>query len=784
MYLHTYRDKGNFGDGAGQHDLRVNMVHDAVRDIYWMEDDGYHGYRKYLAEMAGGQQLLSANRMDSYFMLPKYESVEMMVPYNLQHAYKFSDVGYIAMHSDLADYNDIELAFKASPYGSYSHNHPDNNGFYISAFGKPLAMHSGYYDAFGTDHHLNVMRQTYAHNSITVDLKGQTDGSILHDGEITGFLHQQEFDLAMGDATKAYDGNLGLFERSIIYVRPDMFVVIDDLKASPDNGKSSFQFWLNAEKKMEIYEEENGTKITNDNAVLDATIQYPKVSAHYSDIWSGADLKNHAITVNAERAAGIQHVRAWFETEPVEKTKIIATLDIHRNDTEARYVEKQEFEDYIKLVFEDGTVIYVNLGEPYEEVVTSDGWTFTGRALCYTDESVMLVKGQNVKQGEKDIIVSDKDISVVIGRDELSISAREDAQVSFALNNNFVEKIEKVTDFDGNEIGQDFGVYTKTGKVTREVKGGVKATSKGVTTNKTKVNKKIAPNAPATAAKTNTQIVETRPEVKYGFEETEGYVTFVTMKNDWSLFLNGKKFTREEIPGKLTLEVDGKVSEVPLSGYMSRTGYANYLGKLSLPNGTYIVEEMSEGLIAGSLKADGEAYSISEVELSTTSKEGSYLKLKNIPIINATVETHVDFDKVKGQLAWFKESDEWIDAAPCAKIYTTRDFLSGGAGVQLFNEPNATITYEVNVPETGDYKFAFKYVAWQDVPTERIFWLNGTDMYHFEPERTASYGATPEEWRACVIKEPIHLEKGKNVLTIEILTNGMWNIDWIGLLKQ
>ena len=58
------------------------------------------------------------------------------------------------------------VSFKAGD-NYWSHVHLDQGAFTIQR-GAPLALDSGYYHGYGSDHHLNYQYQTIAHNTITV----------------------------------------------------------------------------------------------------------------------------------------------------------------------------------------------------------------------------------------------------------------------------------------------------------------------------------------------------------------------------------------------------------------------------------------------------------------------------------------------------------------------------------------------------------------------------------------------------------------------------------------
>jgi hypothetical protein len=48
----------------------------------------------------------------------------------------FPSIGWVAMHSDLADPNRTSVYFKSSPYGSFNHSHADQNAFVIDSAGE------------------------------------------------------------------------------------------------------------------------------------------------------------------------------------------------------------------------------------------------------------------------------------------------------------------------------------------------------------------------------------------------------------------------------------------------------------------------------------------------------------------------------------------------------------------------------------------------------------------------------------------------------------------------
>jgi len=142
----------------------------------------------------------------------------------------FEDVGWVAMHSALADRKRVSVYFKSSPYGSHNHSHADQNAIVVQAGGRALLKSSGYYDFYGSDHFKAWYQSTRASNAITFDGgKGQAQLDLNAKGRIVAFRSAPAYDVAVGDATQAYGGQLKQALRTVVYLRPDVVIVHDRL---------------------------------------------------------------------------------------------------------------------------------------------------------------------------------------------------------------------------------------------------------------------------------------------------------------------------------------------------------------------------------------------------------------------------------------------------------------------------------------------------------------------------------------------------------------------------
>lgn len=173
-------------------------------------------------------------------------------PSDLPQARAFPHVGWVAMHSNMADpASNILLLFHSSPYGSISHNHANQNAFVLEAFGEPLAISSGYYQRYGCPHHAGWTWQTKSHNSILVNNEGQVPRSYTSRGYIREFDNTDGFCYTTGDATEAYGGRLTKFLRHVLFCRPDYFVLMDELETAQP---ATFQWLLHSRSPMALAE--------------------------------------------------------------------------------------------------------------------------------------------------------------------------------------------------------------------------------------------------------------------------------------------------------------------------------------------------------------------------------------------------------------------------------------------------------------------------------------------------------------------------------------------------
>jgi hypothetical protein len=152
----------------------------------------------------------------------------------------FKGIGWVGIQTAMDDPdNHIQFVMKASPYGSISHSHGDQNAFCLSGFGEDLAIQSGHYVAFNSTMHQNWRRQTLSKNAVLIDGKGQYAGkdkarAMQSTGRITAAEDRGDHIYIDGDATAAYrtlTPEVTLARREVYFVNREYFVIVDSIDA-------------------------------------------------------------------------------------------------------------------------------------------------------------------------------------------------------------------------------------------------------------------------------------------------------------------------------------------------------------------------------------------------------------------------------------------------------------------------------------------------------------------------------------------------------------------------
>ena len=266
MYL---QPPGTVGGGFG--DLNAHRRSGDNRELMTvLAAHAQNGHWRWYVDQHGGPVRDSGYIGFVRGALPK---VTAKAPDDLPSSRCFRGTGQAMLNSNLKSAADnVEVIFKSSPFGTHSHGYESNNSMLLYAFGERLLIRTGRRDSYASNHHRNWMWKTKSTNCITVDGAGQQGHSTSAQGRIIAFDTSDRIDYVAGEAGSAYRGALKRFTRHILFIKPELIVLYDQLEAPRASG---FEWRLHSLKKMRVAGQDD-IRIVNKNAAARVSFLAPK----------------------------------------------------------------------------------------------------------------------------------------------------------------------------------------------------------------------------------------------------------------------------------------------------------------------------------------------------------------------------------------------------------------------------------------------------------------------------------------------------------------------------
>jgi len=256
----------------------------------------------------------------------------------------FSDVGLVAMHSDITNTREnLMVAMRSSPFGSYGHMLSDQNVFNIFYGGKKLFYRTGYKVSMKDPHRTGWYQHTKSQNGILVDGEGQPYSTEAF-GWIARFLQGDDLAYAKGDASQAYqsmetgeDYSVLKNHRNLVLLKPDVILVYDELEAAKEVHWS----WLiHSVEEMKIDEQNQTFAVHLENAVGKGKLWASEsLSFHLSDTFEVAAVNWRETRKEDGRLKSYEDNQYHFSASNTEKTsqmRFFAVIQVGQevNDTE------------------------------------------------------------------------------------------------------------------------------------------------------------------------------------------------------------------------------------------------------------------------------------------------------------------------------------------------------------------------------------------------------------------------------------------------------------------
>jgi Heparinase II/III-like protein len=153
----------------------------------------------------------------------------------------FSSIGEVSLRTGDTQ---LQIYFRASPYGSFNHSHPDQNSFIVNWKGARLIGRSGTYDAYDSLHYKTWYKTTAAQSTLTFDAnEGQVVNSLNATGSVKAVGSSGQFSWVLGDSADAYR-NVKRANRLLILRDSGQWLVVDFTELDPRFGPKSATFNL------------------------------------------------------------------------------------------------------------------------------------------------------------------------------------------------------------------------------------------------------------------------------------------------------------------------------------------------------------------------------------------------------------------------------------------------------------------------------------------------------------------------------------------------------------
>ncbi|MBI4877846.1 MAG: DUF4962 domain-containing protein [Acidobacteria bacterium] len=245
-------------------------------------------------------------------------------PSGLPPSKVFRGTGVAVLNDTLLDAaENVQIRFKASPMGRWSHGHDPHNSFTLNAYGQALLVNNVYRDLYGSPFHAKWVWTTRAQNAVLVNGEGQKPRSADLGGRIVKWQFEDGLDYVAGDAGASYEGRLKSALRHVVFVKPDVVVLVDELEAP---HPSTFQWMLHAHQAFDV--DQAGQKLTVNRGPAGVLVDYAAAQPLKMRQWTGYDPEPDWEYLKSVKSSGIPpqwHVEA-SSVEPATRALTLTVL--------------------------------------------------------------------------------------------------------------------------------------------------------------------------------------------------------------------------------------------------------------------------------------------------------------------------------------------------------------------------------------------------------------------------------------------------------------------------
>lgn len=190
------------------------------------------------------------------------------------------------------------ISLRVGPW--FNHEHHDEGSFQVAAFGQVLIAEAGHANYYTDPRYPDYFTQAAGHNTVLVD--GNPFSQAAFAGRFwPGFAYPHftsrllagAFDYLAADLTSAYDGRLESYQREFFFLKPDILIVRDRLRAA---GVHTFSWLLHTPP---------GSRLETDGAR--ASVKRQKASALLTALGPNTEWKEARTPIPADLFKDLDH---------------------------------------------------------------------------------------------------------------------------------------------------------------------------------------------------------------------------------------------------------------------------------------------------------------------------------------------------------------------------------------------------------------------------------------------------------------------------------------------
>jgi hypothetical protein len=281
------------------------------------------------------------------FLWSETPPVKAAPPAKLPPSKVFRGTGIAVLNSNLLSAADnVQVRFKSSPMGRWSHGHDPHNSFTLNAYGVPLLVNNTYRDLYGSPFHKGWVWSTQAQNAVLVNGEGQKAHTADPGGRIVRRDFQEGLDYVAGDATAAYEGKLTRAFRHIVFVKPDLIFLVDELEAP---RPSTFQWMLHAQQEFRLHPQEH--RLVLDREAAGVTVDYAGVPVKLRQ-WTGYSPEPDWRYLKSINSPGIPpqwHVEASSEVPTTQAVMVTVLRTFRRGQVPSAEVATKRTDNALRV---------------------------------------------------------------------------------------------------------------------------------------------------------------------------------------------------------------------------------------------------------------------------------------------------------------------------------------------------------------------------------------------------------------------------------------------------